>query len=723
MRPKSSLNWRHQITDLINHSLPVEALKDIPNSFSIVIVTLAYILILCGFLYSYITSYRTLQDEVYLSLSQDTGSCSQVTKVISGVFLADTHGNWEGSLDFEYRSAIYVMTLRNFNGEKNQFTSLLNTGFEVLDSLSTLSYDLNLAGNLIIWMAITMTGQTSDHLHTLQLYGDPKIIFNLPTLVTSLSNEENNCDVRSSVMYDRSVGIFTISYPMTQYLLSSSCMSIANPEHFGYTGLTGSETFSLRIDMQSAITALGINTGMIAVADLEMIPYTESTFVSDGITYTANYYYYPRYPGMTPLYCANLTSSNSASSSSSSTESGSLNRLVCAILYGNIYAYPLFNHLGASFEEPIYCDCENDTGSSPQCNGFLLLTGLLFYDYHGNDSTTSYNNLMRLVTSTASEGKDLNRQAYNISADSLLAYSSLNSTWRHTAYEFCTKNSSQGCSVLSLGAGEVFLHTVSPYYYQVLIFLVPQLSDITSSFPLLRQVPFGSCNNSFTISTEAQEKLLTNPPTQLTEMYYECSRSKGDSLLTALGVSVGNTVLIRYLLIALMSFLLFGYHRWFSWCPSCTPTHLTTYTNKEKEGVLHFLAFNLLLSRDGLYDQTVLVSHSQGKERKISKEDGGEEESGKSLVRGLQHELSLQNNIRRFYPVGQEAEMKPEPQEDIPTPSLDLERSLLPLRPSEKSQLAAPVPDPSLPAPSTNATKSVEIIWNPLKPLSPPPSE
>jgi hypothetical protein len=193
-------------------------------------------------------------------------------------------------------------------------------------------------------------------------------------------------------------------------------------------------------------------------------------------------------------------------------------------------------------------------------------------------------------------------------------------------------------------------------------------------------------------------------------------------LVTALGISVGNTVLVRYLLIALMALLLFAYRR-FS-CLPCTSTRLTTYTNKEREGVLHLLAFSLLLSRDGFYDDQTAARDP------IERDDKeGRGEGTRSLIRDLQHELSSQDNIQRFYPIGQEKPVparEGQPPEDHPSNSLDLEKALIPLRSSEMSQLrpSASASSPPSPHASTVTDGAVEIVWNPLKPSLPsPPSE
>jgi hypothetical protein len=144
-------------------------------------------------------------------------------------------------------------------------------------------------------------------------------------------------------------------------------------------------------------------------------------------------------------------------------------------------------------------------------------------------------------------------------------------------------------------------------------------------------VNFGSCNNSFTISKEAQARLLATPPTPLHEIYYECTRSEYDSFISALGVSVGNAVVVRNAIILLIASLFIIYHR-------IHPV-FHTYTNREREKVLHFLAFNLLLARDGRYPT--------GDPPEEDQETCFETE--KSLIKQLQSELSIQTNVKRFY--------------------------------------------------------------------------
>jgi hypothetical protein len=74
-----------------------------------------------------------------------------------------------------------------------------------------------------------------------------------------------------------------------------------------------------------------------------------------------------------------------------------------------------------------------------------------------------------------------------------------------------------------------------------------------------------------------------------------------------------------------------------------------TYTNKEREKVLHFLAFNLLLARDGLYQTTTGGGQQSLHQHHTSQDIRVEVEREESLIKRLQTELSIQTNVKRFY--------------------------------------------------------------------------
>lgn len=160
--------------------------------------------------------------------------------------------------------------------------------------------------------------------------------------------------------------------------------------------------------------------------------------------------------------------------------------------------------------------------------------------------------------------------------------------------------------------------------------------------------------------------------------------------MSALGISVGNTVLVRYVAIIALGFLLFLYNRLVSF---------ETYSNKEIEKVLHFFAFNLLLARDGRYSlEKDDVPIDQRKEMKVE-----------SIINQLQRELSTKQNIGRFYSKRTPGNEKNENEKGE---TFHLSDSLIVLeeRKSQKDEMRTSTPL------SSNQILLGETLFNPLAP-------
>jgi hypothetical protein len=143
------------------------------------------------------------------------------------------------------------------------------------------------------------------------------------------------------------------------------------------------------------------------------------------------------------------------------------------------------------------------------------------------------------------------------------------------------------------------------------------LIDVTA------KVIYGSCNDSFSIPKASQEKLKNNPPVELNEVYYNCRNSDRSVFIDSIGVAAGAMGLYVPLIVFMTLLLLRAYSR------HKRQTVATTYSNDEQQEVLNFLAFNLLLARDGKYEL--------------------ETDEYKSIVHQLRAELGKRAAIRRFY--------------------------------------------------------------------------
>ena len=123
--------------------------------------------------------------------------------------------------------------------------------------------------------------------------------------------------------------------------------------------------------------------------------------------------------------------------------------------------------------------------------------------------------------------------------------------------------------------------------------------------------------------------------------YYECQKSKGDALYEAFGIAVGNLLLTRFALLGLYLVLLSLFRSLFK-----KASFPETYTFSERNKVLNFFAFQLLLARDGKYHpackDTALVVSDLEKE---------ETQDRKSVVMQLHAELAAIAKTSKFFPM------------------------------------------------------------------------
>jgi hypothetical protein len=154
------------------------------------------------------------------------------------------------------------------------------------------------------------------------------------------------------------------------------------------------------------------------------------------------------------------------------------------------------------------------------------------------------------------------------------------------------------------------------------------------------KVTHGSCNDSFSISTTAQDKLLATPPAPLTEIYYECTMGSINALTTSLGIAMGNVILLRFACILLVGLIV---HVYITRKRAKPIEYMQTYSTQERQRVMDYLAFTLLLARDGLYTG----GSSSGGASGLGSGGGGV--GGGNIVRELQRELAASGTVKRFF--------------------------------------------------------------------------
>ena len=61
------------------------------------------------------TSYYAATNDTFVSLSQDSGDCIEVSRSVSGQYTATIKGQWSSQVGYSYNYTSYVVSLDNFN--------------------------------------------------------------------------------------------------------------------------------------------------------------------------------------------------------------------------------------------------------------------------------------------------------------------------------------------------------------------------------------------------------------------------------------------------------------------------------------------------------------------------------------------------------------------------------------------------------------------------------
>jgi hypothetical protein len=109
--------------------------------------------IVCSALFVYlaIDGYYDIRREKFLALSQGDGICEEIPKDVTGVFLADSNGNWQGDEGFEFSQALYRFTFFHLETSEDNFHYVIESYLSRLDVLGDLMKTENLATTVLFW--------------------------------------------------------------------------------------------------------------------------------------------------------------------------------------------------------------------------------------------------------------------------------------------------------------------------------------------------------------------------------------------------------------------------------------------------------------------------------------------------------------------------------------------------------------------------------------------
>lgn len=437
----------------------IPAVERAPYQYRTFLGTFYLAILLILFVFLFVQGYLSAMKTIYLSPVEEDNvvksNCELIPVVNTGDFLATPQGYWEGSKDFLYANAAYVLSMKGFGATYDNYEKALNSIYDALLFYSAISRKKDLAFSLLLWMSLSFVSDKSNT-QRFSLLGTPLKVLDREFLEANLGNDDHLCRIANQVRFDNNNGLMTVSYDYQEFMHNTNCTHVMNPNIFGYNYVTKPSNFDLKFDVRTIVTAVAVNLGIAVVDTLVRIPTMDQSIGQQGFTFNISNYYDPKYPGMDPIICV----------------TSGLQDPVCGMAVGKGAVMPFFHHLGSNFTFPTHCDCniltEVDLSDTDHpCHLFNFLTGFVFWNTL--DPTALLENRMR---ASAIFKKDYNTLSYEAAffTSFIGQYSPLyQPSLRKTAFDFCQTTSGGTCALMVISAYDLTPRgfTVSDYYYQL----------------------------------------------------------------------------------------------------------------------------------------------------------------------------------------------------------------------------------------------------------------
>jgi hypothetical protein len=560
---KDESDWKVRAVRLaFLDNLPVKYLRFYPFNTVLVLGGLSSFVMIGLFAYFFGTGYVQALKEQFISLDKNAGRCSEVQKPLTGTYAATDSGKWQGTKGFYFTNALYEVDFSSYSGSDNDFKEDLTEFYtNKIVPEGNKAMEQTLYTNLITQMSFADTFQSKldgeEHTHIFSFTATPSMVFKKEFASGTICDSIDCCAEIPAISFDVFTSVQNLAYDYDAFTLA--CADIDMPEQLGYIDQYDNGHFQLDVDMNTVVTALALNMGVLKYPGI--LEVVTGIFPVDATGYTAVGVIDPRYEGMAPANCL-------------IPDDGTPGSPICWVLITNsqdtdtdpVYALPLMSHY---IEKDCECYIEY---RDPYCNVLDLMTGLLYFKMDNwADTTYAYIYSLSLAYANDNAFKTLNNDAY----DALLYASNFgfnSDKTQEEAFQFCTFDGNVSCNVIGINTyDEQEAYVTRDYYY----------------------IQEGNCEDIMTIGSNFT-KLAKSPPTSLTEQYYKCFSYTESAFFGAAGIAFGNMSafgpLLLLLLVPLMSTLLFKA------LGESVPE--SRYTDGEKDAAAKELAMHLLRIKD-----------------------------------------------------------------------------------------------------------------------------
>lgn len=261
-----------KFNDSFVENIPLQSIRDLPTRYMYIFGFLAHAVAITCFIYFTYFGYDELTSSKFLSLDQNSGICVKVTKQVSGVFVGDSFGNWEGVSAFRAEYGLYRLELNNYAHTEEEYAVFMVDFGHLLAQIGIAALSRSLEENLVYWMVWQPWAIDGINVHKFGMNSDPIYVFDRSYIGGGLGTSEGNCRVESVTDYDRANGVVSFAYSFFAFSAESSCTNAMNPVAFGYQPEYDGDTFSIKLDVTAFATAVAVNNGVLAFQTLIVIP-------------------------------------------------------------------------------------------------------------------------------------------------------------------------------------------------------------------------------------------------------------------------------------------------------------------------------------------------------------------------------------------------------------------------------------------------------------------
>ena len=335
------------VDDAFIDNIPMDAIKDLPKFYMYLFGSFAELFTVSVFVYFMYSVYLQGRQQKFISISINSGECSDITKSVTGTFTADINGTWNGFPDYIYSGGIYALSFAQASITLTNYQQVMSAVSQQLAVLETESLNNNLVQNLILYTSWVFNCDPSVNNYcdawigqTFTFTGTAQYLFALQFVETTISNVNNDCTALSISNYDIANSLNSGSYDYSDFTSNPACNTAVNPVNLGYDSNLDGVEFYINMDVRTFVDSIAANFDILQLSSLATVLNSpEYVIHHNNYTYIATYYTDPLYPGMNPMLCLTNTDTNPSPFTG-------VNQL-CFLVYGNISGIPIFLHYGA----------------------------------------------------------------------------------------------------------------------------------------------------------------------------------------------------------------------------------------------------------------------------------------------------------------------------------------------------------------------------------------